>query len=286
VEGRTFTDMTIQEVSPGADAGLFTLPDDYDEPNRVELSEASDASRHATVDEVADGVYLIRNLRGGFHPMFIEFADFVVAIDAPAGYRLLNELPAGDVAPGPSSAWLSQRYLELIQETVPDKPVRYVVVTHFHNDHAGGVRAFIAEGTTVLASPSAAPAIRELARAPHTLAPDQLARAPRPLQLEVVDGMRSVSDGRRNLEIIDVGSNPHTSSMLIAHLPDEDLLFVSDLMDGGNLEDFPSPSHARLDRFFAAWLDDRGWVPERIFTMHGSGLVTPEHLERLRGDDR
>jgi glyoxylase-like metal-dependent hydrolase (beta-lactamase superfamily II) len=228
---------------------------------------------------------VVRNLRAGFHPMFIEFQDFIVAIDAPAGYRLLNELPAGDVAPGPSSAWLSERYLQLIRETVPDKPVRYVVVTHFHNDHAGGVRAFIAEGATVLASPTAGPAIRRLARTPHTLAPDRLARSPRPLQLEIVDGTRSITDGRRRLEIIDVGSNPHTENMLIARMPDQDLVFVSDLMDGASLENFPSASHAPLDRFFADWLERRGLTPARIFTMHGTGLVTPDHLARLRGTD-
>ena len=175
-----------------------------------------------------------------------------------------------------------ERYISLIKQAVPGKPIRYVVLTHHHGDHMGGVRAFIAEGATVLAPPATAALVERVAAAPHTLAADRLSAAPRALRLEVVRGERTVADGRRTITLVDVGENPHGVEMLVAHLPAERLMFVSDLLDPTAVERYPKPGHAALDRFFGGWLTRSGLSPERIYTMHGSGLVTREHLARLR----
>lgn len=182
-------------------------------------------------------------------------------------------------APGPSAAWLSERLLGLTRATVPDKPVRHVVLTHGHNDHAGGVRAFVAAGATVLASPPAAVVVRRAVEAPHAIAPDRVVREGAELELEIVDGVRTISDGTRTLEVIDVGPNPHTAHMLVLRLPEEGIWFVSDLLDPVAVERYPKPEHAALDRWFAGWLRAAGHQPERIYTMHGTGLVTPGHLD-------
>lgn len=285
LDGRPFIEMEVVEARTGerAVAALLQPPEGVEVPEPQEIGSGGDASAGARVEEVAPGVYLAVALRGGFHPMFVEFEDFVVAVDAPAGYPLWDELPASDVAPGPSASWLSQRYLELIRETVPDKPVRYVVLTHHHQDHAGGVRAFVAAGATVLAAPPTAGLVRSDVAASHALAPDRLAREGGELCLEVVEGRRVLGDGTRRLEVIDVGPNPHAAGMLVVRLPREGIWFVSDLLDPTRPERYPKPDHAALDRWFAEWLRAAGHRPERIYTIHGSGLVTPAHLARLAG---
>jgi glyoxylase-like metal-dependent hydrolase (beta-lactamase superfamily II) len=37
-----------------------------------------------------------------------------------------------------------------IKSLVPNKPIRYVINSHHHFDHSGGLRAFAAEGVTVI----------------------------------------------------------------------------------------------------------------------------------------
>lgn len=70
--------------------------------------------------------------------------------------------------------------------------------------------------------------------------------------------------------------------MLVVRLPAPDIWFVSDLLDPTRVVDFPKSEHAPLGRWFAGWLERGGHAPARIYTMQGSGLVTPEHLARLR----
>lgn len=137
----------------------------------------------------------------------------------------------------------------------------------------------------MIAPPDAAALVERLVAAPHTIAPDALARSPRAATIEVVRGERDITDGRRTLRLIDLGANPHGAEMLVAHLPADGIMFVSDLLDPTRVDRFPKPGHAALDRFFARWLDRAGLSADRIYTMHGSGLVTPEHLARLREPD-
>jgi len=40
--------------------------------------------------------------------------------------------------------------LAKIKETVPNKPIRYLVLTHHHSDQAGGFREYVAERATIV----------------------------------------------------------------------------------------------------------------------------------------
>jgi glyoxylase-like metal-dependent hydrolase (beta-lactamase superfamily II) len=229
-------------------------------------------------------VFIVRNLRTGFHPMFVEFTDFVIAVDAPAGYPIMIELPAGDVAPGPAPDWLARRYIELIREAIPSKPIRFVVVTHFHNDHAGGMRAFVAEGATVLTTAADEEAVRAYFAASHEGARDDLSERPAPLHLQVVGDRRVFSDGARTLEVLATGANPHTDDMLIVQLPNDQLVFVSDLMNTLSPDELPTATEDPPLAFFLRWLVQRNLDPARIITMHGAGAV--ERLDWRRAYDR
>ena len=266
-----FTQMQVTGVStdPDAVAAFLDLPERVPAPRRVELPANADASADARVERLAEGVWQVRSLRHGFHTMFIEFASHVMVVEAPTGYPLLNELPAGDAAPGTSENWLSERYRALVTETVPGKPIKYVVLSHFHNDHVGGLMAFGGESTTrVLVHEQDAEAVETMLRQAHTLCPDAGHDGGR-FDIEPVGDRRVISDGTQRVELLDVSGNPHADHLLAVWLPGPRILYVADLLTAVN--GHPAETHAPLNKAFMAWLRRSALEPDLILTSHGDG---------------
>jgi glyoxylase-like metal-dependent hydrolase (beta-lactamase superfamily II) len=286
---RVYLDLRVSEVRrPIADPDPFTAPDSarlIDLPPDPEDAEGDDPGPPLEPMEVAEGIYQVPNVRGGFAPIFVEFDDFVIAVDAPAGFPLLPEIPPGHTDPAPHWSHHAERFVDAIHGVVPGKPIRYVVLTHGHQDHIGGVRAFVAAGATVLGPPQIRAWVQRLV-SDTELGPDRLTEVGEPLSWEDVAEPRVITDGRRQLHILPVDGNPHADGMLVVHEPDADLMFVSDLVTPNRLEVYPRASHRALDQFFLLWLDAVGLAPARILAMHGAGELTPEHLARLRQNGR
>jgi hypothetical protein len=180
--------------------------------------------------KLAEGVWL---LGGGTHnSMLVEFRDFVAVVEAPQ-----NETRSVPV-------------IEEVNRLVPGKPIRYVVNTHHHFDHAGGLRTYLAQGTTVVTHESNRDYYQQVLFHPGgwTLQPDRLATyypmfmiSRRPAPIETVNQKNVLSDGLRNLDIYHVQDmaysleNPayrqgnHAEDMLMVYLTKEKLLVNADL---------------------------------------------------------
>ncbi|HEX6183786.1 MAG TPA: MBL fold metallo-hydrolase [Pyrinomonadaceae bacterium] len=257
---------SVEVDSPRA-AALFELPE----------SLKAHLLMPGSVSEIARGVFLVNSL-GGFNPLFVEFKDFVLAAEAPAPGWTLEAVPA-DAQPGAST--LSEELIRIIKQTVPGKPIKYLAVTHAHSDHAGGARAFIAEGATLLTTPGNVKFFERMAAATHALQPDRLAREPRRLRVEAFAEKRVITDGERVVELINVGPNPHTSENVIVHLPRERIVFQGDLFYFDGEATFPPRNRRTIMPFFARWLAARGLAPERIYGYHDRGFATMEHVRRV-----
>ena len=73
---------------------------------------------------------------GGYQPMFIEFKDFILAVEAPAAHPSVEETPVETI--GNTNA-LTEEFIAKIKQTIKNKPIKYVVMTHCHSDHMGGL---------------------------------------------------------------------------------------------------------------------------------------------------
>jgi glyoxylase-like metal-dependent hydrolase (beta-lactamase superfamily II) len=236
--------LTTTVVNPRADAiGDLQAPAD---------ARAASASRPArvTVEDVAPGIWYLAG--EGHHSVVVEFVDHLTLIEAPSD---------------------DKRTLAVIakaRELRPGKPLTQVINTHHHFDHSGGLRAAIAEGLTVIAHDANRAFYERVAARPATVAPDALAKQPkpRPLAIETVSDMTVLSDTTRRLQIFAIKDSPHCAAFLMVYFPKEKLLVEADAYQPPPLAGVPPRTHP----FAANLLDNirsRNLRVDRILPIHG-----------------
>jgi glyoxylase-like metal-dependent hydrolase (beta-lactamase superfamily II) len=161
----------------------------------------------AASEKLADGVYRIT---GGYVSLAVEFKDHVVVLEG-----------------GESEA----RGLAVIAETkrlIPNKPIKYVVNTHPHFDHASGLATFAAGGAIVLTDDNSKYFVEQSLLSPRTLVGDTLAKSKKKPRVESVIEKMVLQDETRTIELHHVAGLEHSDAMLMAYLPKEKILFTAD----------------------------------------------------------
>jgi len=199
---------TFDKVEVNACGAALTVPE--------AVQKAAIPPVRAESQKLAEGIFYIAG--GSHHSVAIEFRDFVTLVESPQ-----NE----------------QRALAVIAEVhklFPNKPIRYVVSSHHHFDHLGGLRTAFHEGATIVTHASNRDFYKQevLTYAPRTLEPDLLSKHPptefaEGYQFETVDIKHTLSDGTRNLDLYYVQGSPHAEGMLMAYLPRERILIEADV---------------------------------------------------------
>src|SRR5208282_5946773 len=96
----------------------------------------------------------------------------------------------------------SLRLAAKIKELVPSKPLKYVVNTHVHFDHSGGLRTFAAQGVTIVTQDLSKAYYEKVWANPHTIKPDEPAKAGKPAQFETFKDKTVLgADGPHKIEI-------------------------------------------------------------------------------------
>jgi glyoxylase-like metal-dependent hydrolase (beta-lactamase superfamily II) len=176
------------------------------------LPSYADLSRPVVFTESSPGSGIWHVTGVTHNSLVVEMADHVIVVEPP-----LYESR-------------SQAVIAEIKSRFPGKPVRDIVVTHFHFDHAGGVRAYAAEGATVVVGAQSVARFQAVLAAPHTVVPDSLQMNPRQVSVIGVPAAGLVlTDGARTVNVYPV-QNSHAVDMVIAYIPGENLVFVSDLL--------------------------------------------------------
>jgi glyoxylase-like metal-dependent hydrolase (beta-lactamase superfamily II) len=212
------------------------------------------------VSKIADDVYVLNGLAGGTHNvMFVAFNDYVLVVEAPEQIIYGNN---------------SVQALAKIKETVPGKPIRYLVLTHHHSDHAGGFREYVAEGATIVTTAGNKSFLEKTAAVDSSLLPKLSSQ--NKLKIELVENKKRVfQDDKHVVELYDIGPNPHANEMLIAYLPKEKILFQADLLNPAPNGSIPIAQDATLS--FSEQLEKLGLQVEKIYGVHGRA-TTPAEL--------
>lgn len=193
----------------------------------------------------------VQHVTGGLnHSLLVEMRNHLIVFDAP-------------VSDG-HSKWV----LDTARTKYPGKPVKYLVLTHHHMDHAGGLRAYAAQGATIVAGRGTAAHYKRVLAAPFTRNPDLAPRDLRATPIVEVRDKHVLTDGSREVHVYVIEPNPHADGLLIGYLPETRLGFVTDIWSPGvgAPPDKLNPALAAL----VAGVKRAGISPQRFAGGHGA----------------
>lgn len=247
-------------IESGPKDDVFEIP----ESNAADLAKAKSGNFvPMKLTRIAPGVY---HAEGFSHnSMVVEFADHVVIVEAP-----LHEVQA-------------KVLIEQLRKQIPLKTVRYVIPTHLHHDHIGGIRAFVAIGANVLVEQRQENEIRQMIEARHARVRDELQSlrdAPGKKdfgKIEVFQGKKVLADKSRSLELYAIDDSPHAVPIVVAYLPREKLLFESDLYTPGAANAGPAATN-----LFEA-LQKLALKPDKLVGGHGSSGPFTDLAKAVKG---
>lgn len=244
--GHPVLDIAVSEVQVNAPAGIQT----------PELARTF--AERATAEKVADGVWYVAG--GSHHSVAIEMKDHLILVESP-------------LYDGRAAVVLAE-----VKKLAPGKPIRYVVNSHHHFDHAGGLRAAMADGATLIASAPAKPYFEKTFANPNRIKPDQLARSGRTVAVESVGGKRVLGDGVRTVEIHEIEGSVHAQGFNLVYLPKEKLIVQADAFTPGPPNSpppaQPNGNHVNL----VANIERLQLSVDRILPLHGRVVPVAELL--------
>lgn len=248
--GYPILDVTITDVKPNA-AATIEVPASIRQakPPAPEVGEPQ---------KISDGIWIMPS---GAKSVAIEFRDHVVVVEAP-------ETEAQSIAT-----------IDAVKKIIPSKPIRFVVNTHLHFDHSGGLRTYAAEGATIVTHRDNIPFYEQVWANPRTINPDRLAKSGRRPVFEGVVGSRMMTDGARDLFIYHYAGNMHNAGMLMLFLPKEKILIEADSFSPPANPNVPPTAIANLVHFYEAVGRLRLDV-EQVVPIHGR-LTTLDEVREL-----
>ena len=208
------------------------------------------AAAAVTSKKLGEGIYLIT---GGYRSVAVEMKDHIVLLEAPQSEMTTNAI------------------LAEVKKAIPNKPIKYVINTHQHSDHSGGLRAAAAEGITIITHESNKPLYEKwFTNTRGLLMPDKLSQSEKKAKFEYIGEKKVLKDSKNTIEIFHMKA-AHAEDMLIVYLPSIKAVFEADAFNPPAPNAAPPQQVNGLEKLFAAKLDELKLDVNSIISVHQPG---------------
>jgi glyoxylase-like metal-dependent hydrolase (beta-lactamase superfamily II) len=227
-----YFDLSVTDVKANAPVDLTPIAGGRGGPGAPGAGRGGRGGPAGPISEDLGGGFWL--IAGGYAAVVADFKNYIVVIEGPQ-----NEM----------------RAMQIIAEArrlAPNKPIRYVINTHAHFDHAGGLRPFIAEGATIVTHQTNKNFYEKVFKDPHSLMPDKLSQmSPQPkIRIETMTEKKVITDGEHTIELYQVQGSTHSEGMIMAYLPAQKILIEADEFNVGPANAGPparvNPYHTNL----------------------------------------
>jgi len=250
-------DITVNSVQPNAAVAI-------EAPANVQSAPMTPPPLRVEVSKFADGVFFFwtPNARN----WAVDFGDHIVVVE------------------GQGSEARSLATIEEIKKAIPNKAIRYVINTHAHYDHAGGLRTYVAQGITVVTHEKNKEFYEKVWARPRTIAPDSLSKSPKAAVFETVSDKKVMSGGGKTLELYYMKGTSHNMYNLMVYLPQHKLVFWGDGYnppDGAEARDLARTPEQTIDLYRV--ITERNLDVQTIAPAHGAAPKPFENLKKAIG---
>jgi glyoxylase-like metal-dependent hydrolase (beta-lactamase superfamily II) len=205
--------ITAASANPGNLTELLTVPPPAGRaggPGGPPPAAPAAAAGGPPVEKLGEGAFKIG---GNYTSLAVDMGDHILVVES-----------------GQSDA-RGLAVMAAAKQAIPNKPIRFVVNSHPHFDHASGLAAAAAEGATILTHRNNEPVLERLLAGPRTLTGDSLSKVTS-RRTNVVEGVgdRDVRRGS-NGKVVELHRvpNEHSDGMLVVYLPAEKVLWSADV---------------------------------------------------------
>ena len=247
-------DLQVSKYSVNTDAGALAASD------AVKSAAVPPAITPATAnaEELGKGIWLLTPMPGGHRSVVLEFNDHLTLFEVPG------------------SEAITQAYIAKAKSLRPDKPLTHAIVSHHHFDHEAGLRAAVAEGLTIITYKANEAPFKELMQRKHTIAPDTLARNPKPIKLQLLDDELTLKDQAMEVRLYHVLNDVHAATQLMGYVPQEKMIIHADMYN----QDWSTQIWGDV---FLQNLERRKLVVEKVVGVHQSKPQTyAEMVQTIR----
>jgi hypothetical protein len=234
------TEHLVSWSSQAPAESLLQAPAEFDPPSATPDTLVAEP----VIVALAPGIWSVDMEDIDSRSLIVEFADHLAVLEFAVGSAN------------------GERLADAARKRWPGKPIRYAFFSHYHPHYAGGLRAMIAEGATVVTTPGNDAFVRKIAALPFTISPDRLARSPRPLAILTFPDSTELADSTNQLVALNYGNrSQHTDEFVVFWFPRAKLLFETEL---GWVRDDGKLRAIRRAGPLLAWLADQKMDVQRF----------------------